>query len=157
MQGRTALLRSRAGWGGWLCGSGMNWDHQEKNARVCFFCLSTVPAMTYCRRWSCSIDKLHLFLTREAAQQEVEPWSRIPVSRETITWAWKWSHREDVEIFNNVWASLTEAVGTCISLRLISILGEDEIIGFTYSFAFAFLLPILFLVLILWLFSLSSM
>lgn len=102
------------------------------------FCLSTIPAMTYCRRWSCSTDKLHLVLTREAAQQEVEPQSRTTVRRETITWAWKWTYREDVGISSNIWASLTEAVGTCISLRFIGILGADGIISFTYRFAFAF-------------------
>jgi len=58
--------------------------------------------MTYWLRWSCSIDKLHLFSTREAAQQEAEPQSRILVSRENITWAWKWSHGEEVGVSSNI-------------------------------------------------------
>lgn len=157
MPGRTALLQSRAELGevGGCAAQGCTGSTRRRNAGDCLFCLSTAPAMTYCRGGPAQLINCVL-LTREAAQQEVKPQSRIPTSRETITWGWEQSHREHVGISSNIWASLTETVGTWISLRLVGILGVDGFFGFTYSFAFAFLLPVLFLILILWWFSLSS-
>lgn len=88
MPGRTALLQSRAELGevGGCAAQGCTGSTRRRNAGDCLFCLSTAPAMTYCRGGPAQLINCVL-LTREAAQQEVKPQSRIPTSRETITGA----------------------------------------------------------------------
>lgn len=60
MQGMTALLQSRAGWGGWQYRSGLHWDHQEKKYLGLLLLFISCTCHDLLSGWSCPADKLHI-------------------------------------------------------------------------------------------------
>lgn len=53
--------QSRTGWGGWLCSSGLHWEHQEKKRWGLLVLFINCTCHDLLSGWTCSVDKLCAF------------------------------------------------------------------------------------------------